>query len=279
MNRPTRAPVPEQIAVLPRIDLSAGATRDQDAEVIVVTDLHFGALDHFDAQWQEDKRYILSRDPATTRVLCLGDLTQMDTRYQRHTGVYQQSLTPDEQIDYAVREMSDIKGYVDLILAGNHDNRVSAEVGIDATKQIAARAGLAARYVRDNAVVSYAVGVARDSHTREGKPRPIVYSLYCYHGESVTNAGRNSLLRAVQKVPACDVYLSGHKHYRDSLSVVGHIYDPRTNTLLPRRRLVVACPSYQLGAGWAQRKNFLDGDWGLSRLVLATGERLVESVV
>ena len=279
MNRPRRAPVPEQIAVLPRIDLSANGTRDEDAEIIVVTDMHFGAIDHFNAQWQEDKKYILSRDPATTRVLCLGDLGQFDTRYQKHSGVYEQGMSPDEQIDYSVSEMVQIQRYVDLILAGNHDNRISAEVGIDATKQIACRSGLADRYVRDNAVLSYAVGIASASHTRLGEARPLIYSLYCYHGDNVTNSSRTSLLKAVQKVPACDVYLSGHMHYRDSFPVIGHIYDPRTNTLLPRRRLVVACPSYQLGAGWAQRRNFLDGDWGMSRIVLATGERLAESVV
>lgn len=271
MYEPTAELVESPIVMLPRVDLSA---QDGNAQIVVLTDIHWGAADHLDKLWKRDKAYILSCDPRTTRVLLLGDVTQMDTKYQKHSGVYQQTLSPDEQVMKAVAELQPLKDYIDLFLAGNHDNRALAEVALDPCKYIATMVGIQDRYVRDNAIVSYSVGRAAGSSANGGGPRPLVYTVYAYHGEG-TGVSDNSVLRAVNKVPNCDLYVSGHIHVRKVLYPTYQLVDPRTNSIKYRRRVAAVCPSYQGGAGWTTRKNFADSDWGMSRFTLRTGHKYV----
>jgi hypothetical protein len=270
---PTAELVDSPVVMLPRVDLSGA---DADIELVVLTDIHWGASDHLARLWARDKAYVLARDPATTRVLLLGDVTQMDTKFQRHSGVYQQALSPEQQVDKAVEELAPLSPYIDLFLAGNHDARVTEAVGLDACKFIAMQLGVKGRYVRDNAVVSYSVGRASGSHASGGGPRPLVYTVYAYHGEG-TGASDSSILRAVNKVPNIDLYVSGHIHTRKVLYPSYQLVDPRTNTIKFRRRVAAVCPSYQGGAGWTTRRNFADSDWGMSRFTLKTGHKFVRA--
>jgi metallophosphoesterase superfamily enzyme len=258
------------IPQLPRVDLSA---RDENVELCVISDLHFGAEDHHSRQWKEDKAYILSKDPATCRVLVLGDLTQMDTKGQKHGGVYQQK-SPDEQINEAARELKEIAAYVDVVLAGNHDERVSHTVGLDAASIIASLAGVASRYVRDNALIIYAVGRNNKGGTGENV-RPVVYGIYAYHGDKNSSA-RTSLERAGNLVLA-DAYVSGHTH--DPIVFTDRFYVPVPENagMSVRERIYMGVGGYQLGRGYALRANLRPRKYGMGRLVLHTGTKRVEA--
>ncbi len=268
MHQPTYDLVESPIVMLPAVEAA------QDLELVVVTDLHFGAADHLDKLWQRDKSYILGRDPATTRLLILGDLTQMDMKFTKHSGVYQQSLGPEQQVDKAVEELKPLKPYIDLILSGNHDNRVTEAVGLDPCKFIASEIGVRDRYVRDNGVLPYRVG--NQANGRDSSPRPFIYTVYAHHGEGVSQSDA-SLLRGVAKVPNADLYVSGHVHTRKVLYSTAQIIDTRTGKLAYKRRVVASCPSYQGGAGWTTRRNFSDSDWGMSRFTLGSDQRFVRT--
>jgi predicted phosphodiesterase len=261
------------IPLLPRVDLSA---RDEDVEIVVISDLHFGAEDHHARQWQADKAYILSKDPAVTRVLCLGDLTQMDTKGQKHGGAYQQRLDPQAQIEEAARELKEIAAYVDVVLAGNHDERVSHAVGLDAASIVASLAGVAGRYVRDNGLVTYAVG--RNAKGGGGEnARPVVYQIYAYHGDR-NSAARASLERAGNLVLA-DAYVSGHTH--DPIIFTDRFYvpTPENTGMSARERVYMGVGGYQLGRGYALRANLRPRKYGMGRLVLHTGTRRVGAIL
>lgn len=260
------------IPQLPRVDLSA---RDEDVEVVVVSDLHFGAEDHHSRKWREDKAYILAQDPATCRVLVLGDLTQMDTKGQKHGGVYRQK-EPQEQIEEAARELTAIKDYIDVLLAGNHDERVSHAVGLDAASIIASLAGLGARYVRDSCIVTHAVGRNAKGGCGDHQ-RPVVYTTYCYHGDK-NSSSRVSLERAGNLVLA-DAYVSGHTH--DPIAFTDRFYvpTPENGGMSARERIYMGVGGYQLGRGYALRANLRPRKYGMGRLVLHTGTKRVEAIL
>jgi len=260
------------IPQLPRVDLSA---RDEDATVCVVSDLHFGAEDHHRRQWQEDKAFILGRDPATTRVLVLGDLTQMDGKGQKHGGVFQQK-EPQQQIEEAASELSIIKAYVDALLAGNHDERISHTTGLDAASIIASFAGLAPRYVRDSCLVTY--GVGRNTKGGIGEnARPVVYQIYAYHGDKNSSA-RTSLERAGNLVLA-DAYVSGHTHDPVVFTDRFYVPTPENGGMSVRERIYMGVGGYQLGRGYALRANLRPRKYGMGRLLLRTGTKRVEATV
>lgn len=272
MHQPTADLIESPVVMLPPVDLSGG---DADAEIVVLTDIHVGASDFLEKVWERDKAYILGCDPAKTRVLILGDLLQMDTKFVKHSDVYNQVLNPEQQVERAVEELRPLKPYIDLLLTGNHDARVIDAVGVDPVKFIATEVGLREQHVKDNAVVVYKVG--NQPHGRDNNPRPVIYTVYCHHGEGTGNSD-NSLLRAVGKVPNADLYLSGHIHQRKTIYSTAQIIDTRTAKLTYKRRVVAVVPSYQGGAGWTTRRNFQDSDFGMGRFELCARHRFVRAL-
>lgn len=259
------------IPLLPRVDFSG---RDEPLEVCVVADLHFGAADHAAEVWARDRAYVLA-DPHR-RVLLLGDLMQNDTKADKHGGVYE-SLNPNEQIRIACEQLGSIKDRIDVVVSGNHDERTFRQAGVDAVEQIVSRLGVADRYVRDAGVVQYAVGRAENSHGRDGSPRPLVYTVFAYHGDRVSQA-RTSLERAGNLV-VCDAYVSGHTH--DPLSFTDRLYlvHPQTDSLTFRDRTYLATGGYQRGEGYALRGTMRPRKLGLTRLYLHHRQRLVSAVL
>lgn len=254
------------VPLLPRIDLSE---HGEEVEVVIISDIHFGSDDFHEKKWQADKAYVLASDPAKTRLLMLGDIFQFDTKYQKHSGVYNQVLSPDEQAERAVDELGSLVPYTDLLLAGNHDNRVLDAVGYDATKHLATQLGLRDRYVRDNAVVQYAVGRSEGRRTV-----PFIYHVYAYHGDG-NGQSRASLERAGNLCLA-DAYVSGHTH--DPLVFTDRIYlpHPQTQSMTYRDRLYLATGAYQMGSGYTLRKNYRPRRYGRASLFLNPHVRRID---
>ena len=261
------------IPLLPRIDLAG----EDAVEVLVVGDIHFGAEDHDAAAWRRDRDYILSSDPRRLRVLCVGDITQCDTKAQKHGGVYRQTKDLDGQIEEAVDELGRIADYLDLVIEGNHDLRAYAQAGISPGKQIAARLGCSDRYVRDNALVAYEVGAAKRSRQRDGSERPILYHLYAFHGDKMTST-RIGLERAGNLVLA-DAYCCGHIHDPQAFTDRIYIPYPQTESVTVRERVYLVTGGYQRGEGYALRANLRPRRLGCARFILHGDERLVEACV
>lgn len=240
-------------------------------------DIHIGAADFLQDQWEADLARI--KDEPNAALVINGDLFQADSRTGKHGAVYGQTMDLNQALDYAVTVLTPLRDKIALISSGNHDERVYHSVGLDLVAQLAARLGLANRYARDGAILPLEIGAAPDSNDRHGKPRPLLYLVYVYHGDR-NGQSRPSLERAANAFPGCDAYLSGHTHDPNCFTVTFLEPNRQTRTTTLRAARCLTAGAYQTGyAGYARRANLRPRGLGMTRLILRHDQRLVEGVI
>lgn len=131
-------------------------------------------------------------------------------------------LTPNQQVDVAVKLLEPIKDRILYILDGNHDDRLYRAVGISPAEQLAARLGLADSYFEGVAFIALSFGVrAPMKKTYTGKKasgsHPESQALVYIHAEHGTGGGTTlggKLNRSKKQADAvlANIYVMGHGH-------------------------------------------------------------------
>lgn len=82
-----------------------------------------------------------------------GDLLEMGTKYSIADGVYRQKLSPNEQLKAVDEIIGKYSPRILAILNGNHEDRVSKEVGIDILKVVAEKYSIPYFYGAANMII------------------------------------------------------------------------------------------------------------------------------
>lgn len=148
------------------------------------------------------------RNSENTYCIILGDLCNNSTKTSVGD-VYEEEMTPMQQIQVAVRTFEPIKYKIIGVTSGNHERRSYKTDGIDLTYFFCSELGIADKY--DYTACLLFVRFGKDmSHNRK-----MCYTIYMSHGDG--NGGRtvggkaNGLQRKGQIVDA-DVIVCGHTH-------------------------------------------------------------------
>ena len=97
----------------------------------------------------------LAKDPNTS-LLILGDLFENAIPSRGEGMVWDQSLTPDDQIDEVYNVLNPVKHKIIGACTSNHSARTYKEVGIDMDKQLYKRLGVSHVYKELEGVVAFA---------------------------------------------------------------------------------------------------------------------------
>ena len=232
-------------------------------ELIPMTDLHFGSLTHRADLAEQAKEYILKND---AWVFDLGDTIELATRNSIGAGVYEQTMNPDQQIDYAIEWYKPIaeRGLLLGILDSNHHARSMRESGINATKQIAR--GLGVPYLGYSAFLWLRVG----SQT---------YSIWGHHGVSgsTTPHGKMAAVRKLGADVDCDVCVSGHTHVIHHHEELRRRVNPTTKGYEKYKKHYVIGGSYvDYEQGYPQQANYTPEVLGTPSLILHGDKKRVE---
>lgn len=166
--------------------------------LLPLSDGHIGAPTCDYQKLQSTVQWALDND---AWVLLLGDLVENANRGSVGSGNYEQTLSPQEQQDFAVELLRPLaeRGLILGAVIGNHEWRTANDSGINITKNICDILG-----------VKY-LGFSIFVHATVGKQKYIIFGL---HGAS----GGTSLtgkINAVQKLAHhrdADIFLMGHVH-------------------------------------------------------------------
>ncbi|AKA61457.1 hypothetical protein CPT_Stahl29 [Bacillus phage Stahl] len=140
------------------------------------------------------------KNQETTRIIINGDLLENATRYSVGSGVYEQTMSPQQQLDYAVKKLKPVAHLIDGFIVGNHTERTKKEVGIDLGKVFSDMLGI--EYLGYRAVVHYSIN--KNS-----------YPIMLWHGagSGSTTAAIERRLGTMDKVcPDAMVYVISHFH-------------------------------------------------------------------
>ena len=175
-----------------------------DINVFPIGDLHIGHVNS-DVRYIENYiNMIRQTDKECNRVLLMGDLIDCGIKDSIGASVYENRLTPQEQIDMLVDLLKPIADRIDGYVQGNHEYRIYKNTGIDICKTVSDILNIP--YLRYSGVVTY-------STKRENRRK--AYNINMFHGKAgggIENALRKCKEMA-NKVNA-DIYLMGHCHHK-----------------------------------------------------------------
>jgi hypothetical protein len=165
--------------------------------ILILNDWHLGSYAVNEALMNRIFQYInLNRE--NTRILMNGDLFHNVTKHSKGD-LTDQSMKPQEQLDYAVELFNSYANLIDGVTVGNHDAR-SDEVGLDIMLEFCHRLGITNKYLKYRGVVGYSINKN-------------FYSIELFHG-----AGGGGTLAGVErqlsktKRSNSDTYVIGHFH-------------------------------------------------------------------
>ena len=183
------------------------------ANVYTLADLHIG-----DAHCSTEEVYArvdqIKNDPYGLCVLN-GDL--MNTALRNSVSdVYGELLTPMEQITYLVNLLRPIAGKIIGATAGNHENRVYKNDGLDVMRLVCRELGIEEKYAPEGILIFLRFGsrALKDQHAKEGRNPRQWYTIYATHG---SGGGRKEGAKAIRladmaSIVDADLYLHSHTH-------------------------------------------------------------------
>jgi hypothetical protein len=126
----------------------------KELNVVLLNDLHFGS--HCVDYDLFEKRILpfIEKNKKNTRILINGDLIEGITK-QSKGDIYNQKLSPKEQIDKAVEYLMPYSKLIDGVTIGNHDWRVMNETSLDPIEIFCKYLGIKEKYLGSHGVVNF----------------------------------------------------------------------------------------------------------------------------
>ena len=177
---------------------------DSPIQIMLFYDTHLGSTKCDIAELRSRIAYV--RDTPNCYAILGGDLINNSTKTSVGD-VYSEPLTPQQQVELAVRTFDPIKDKILGICAGNHERRTRKLDGIDVVQLIAWQLDVEDVYDYTS-ILLFLRTTNKESHAP-------MYTIYFTHGDG--NGGRtiggkaNGLLRRGQIVDA-DIIIAGHTH-------------------------------------------------------------------
>lgn len=198
----------------------------------VFADLHIGSK-KCNYQLIHERIESVKNDPNVYCII-LGDLINNSTKTSVGD-VYEEPLSPMQQIKQAVEMFRPIKDKVLAITSGNHERRSYKSDGTDLLYFFSAELGLADRY-------DYAACLSIIRFGQGYRNRKIAYSLYMTHGDGQggrTIGGKaNGLQRRGQIIDA-DIIVTGHTHSPITFKDCYYSVNYQNNAVIKKEQLYV----------------------------------------
>jgi len=165
-------------------------------DLIGFGDLHYGAPS-CDVEKIKDKVKAIKKHG--TAVIGMGDWLENANRYSVGAGVYEQTMTPMQQMDEICKLVEPIKSQIMVLIDGNHEFRTWKECGFKPMQIIAERLGIP--YAGFEAFVRM-------------KVKKFTYTVYATHGSTSSRFPwtRMKALEDIMRNVDADITFMGHTH-------------------------------------------------------------------
>ena len=208
-------------------------------EIEIFSDLHLGSRKCDYKAIQERIKRVQEND--YVYAIVLGDVLNNSTKTSVGD-VYEEELTPMQQIQKATLMFAPIKDKILGVCSGNHERRSYKTDGVDLLYFMCAELGIPDKYDSCACLLFIRLG-HHTGHARDGKnARQICYSLHMSHGEGQgggTIGGKaNGLQRRGQMIDA-DIVVTGHTHAPFSFRECFYRIDYQNSTVILREQLLV----------------------------------------
>lgn len=184
----------------------------KSAKIELFSDLHLGSKKCNYTEIQERVKSV--KENENTYALILGDLLNNSTK-SSVGDVYEEELTPMQQVNLAIRTFEPIKDKILGICSGNHERRSYKTDGVDLLYFMASELGVADRYDYSACLMFVRLGHNNRSNKQGERSRKMCYTIYMTHGDGQggrTIGGKANGLQRRGQIVNADIVITGHTH-------------------------------------------------------------------
>lgn len=222
----------------------------KEAMVIMVADVHLGAIEHDSAKWKQFVKWVMETENV---YICLGgDLVNNSIR-SSVANPFDETMRPAEQKKAMVDYLMPIKDRILCAVSGNHEYRSTREADSDITYDIMSKLDLE-EYYRPSIVYM----TLRLGHRSDAPNRPETsWNFVITHGAGngmLLGSGLNRTDRFMGGIEGADFLLTGHTHKGIIAKTTRIVFDSRNDCIKEREQVMVTTTSWMEYGGYAARK-------------------------
>lgn len=209
------------------------------AEIEIFSDLHLGSKKcDYDAIRKRIERV---KENAHVYAIILGDVLNNSTKTSVGD-VYEEALTPMQQVNAAVTMFEPIKHKILGVCSGNHERRSYKTDGIDLLYFMCAELGIADKYDYCSCLLFVRLGLDKNKSVIGKNLRQICYTIYMTHGDGQggrTVGGKANGLQRRGHIVDADIIVTGHTHAPISFRDCCYSIDYQNSGVIQKEQLFV----------------------------------------
>lgn len=226
--------------------------RNDDIHIHFVADVHLGAREHLEREWQDFCANILD-DPNAYLILG-GDLINNTTRMSV-ANVFDEVMRPRDQKRIMMEMLQPLQNRILCAVPGNHEGRSGKDADDCPIYDIMCKLDIEHLYRENIAFVKIQIGNVRGDG--EHNPTYVLAAMHGAGGGMLSGGIINRNERFGYTIDGIDALLVGHSH-KPMISQPGKIYvDSRNNRVTIKPFKVVVATSWLSYGGYAARKQLL----------------------
>lgn len=230
--------------------------------ILPIGDIHFGNK-CFNKRYLDTALRFAEQNRHRTRIILMGDLLELATKTSVGRSVYDESYPTWKQFETAVETFKPFKDMIDLVIEGNHEERIIRDTSFEIIEEFCHRIGRPDAYGKFSGVVNYRL--------RGG----MTYSVYAWHGATggtKESSTINGLLGMRERVVA-HIYLMGHTHKLLSFNRKVAIPSPDSAELATIDQLFVCTGTAVDDGGYGEQKGLALNRIGYGVIQIFADER------
>lgn len=179
----------------------------EEITILPLSDLHLGASG-CNLQKIKDTIKDIKDNPNCYTFLC-GDIIDNGVKTGKGLGVYENVLSPYQQVQLAIELLEPIKDRILCIVSGNHEARSKNDVDINPLYMICCELGIQDRYRDALGVVKVVLGARKNN---EGLGRCHTYTFLVHHGKGTSESAIKKDKEFINSFEDVDCIITGHTH-------------------------------------------------------------------
>lgn len=213
------------------------------------------------------------KNSPNTFIILNGDLMNNSTK-SSVGDVYNEKMTPTEQILYLCDLLEPIKDRILCIATGNHEQRTQKNDGVDIIRLVSKQLGIEDRYSSGWWYLYLTLGMTN-------KHRPVMYTITGIHGYGGgrKNGGKiNNLVEMSDKVIA-DIYVMGHTHTPIMTRNSIYLPDYQHKSLVKKDKYYLMTNSFLEYGGYGERYGFTPSTTEHQEIELDGTKKLIKLIM
>ena len=219
----------------------------EDINIYPLSDLHIGAQEFAEGEWERFKKQILSAP--NNYVVIAGDLMNNATR-NSVTNVFEETMRPRSQKKWLAEQLEPIKDRILCAVGGNHEARSGKDADDDPLFDVLCKLDIEDRYRQNAAIMVLRFGKRTSNHDNH------TYTMLVTHGAGggMTGSGVNRNERFGYVFDGLDILVTGHTHKPVISAPSKIVIDLQNKKVSQKPFLCVTATAWMNYGGYAMRK-------------------------